>query len=321
MVTSTAVDAARGAAAGRMLRTAEVAAPTTATLAFEHAGPHDEDLLQNLSTWVPVFGRGRSTGLGRAIVQEVRVVTVDLATEKGLAWWLGGRHNWFASGSAPDELVPRDPIPGDSPSTSELVQDFLVAEPVRVGTGGTTPVAGRDHLDILMLGESALIPGSSWKGLFRHRSLVILEALGASREQADGVCAWLFGSLEGGRGVLGFSDSVVEKPRIVNRTHVAIDRFTGGVKDGALFSTRVLDRDQRITLCIRWESGDFPNVVATLLRHVMWDLHEGMISVGGMGSRGYGWVRFATDSPQRPDPVDLMGLLQEASTTKLEAAS
>lgn len=121
--------------------------------------------------------------------------------------------------------------------------------------------------------------------------------------------------------MLGFSDSVVEKPRIVNRTHVAIDRFTGGVKDGALFSTRVLDRDQRITLCIRWESGDFPNVVATLLRHVMWDLHEGMISVGGMGSRGYGWVRFATDSPQRPDPVDLMGLLQEASTTKLEAAS
>jgi len=321
VVTSTAVDTARGAAAGRTLRSAEVAGPTAATLVFEHAGPHDEELLQSLSAWTPVFGRGRSTGLGRGVVQRVRVVTVDLATEEGLAWWLGGRHDWFASGSAPDELVSRDPISGVSPSTSELVQDFLVAEPVRVGTGSTTMAASRNHLDILMLGEAALIPGSSWKGVFRHRSLVILEALGASREQANGVCAWLFGSLEGGRGVLGFSDSLVEKPRIVDRAHIAIDRFTGGVKDGALFNTRALDRDQRIRLCIRWESGGFPGGVTTLLRHVMWDLHEGMISVGGMGSRGYGWLRFANKSPQRPGPVDLAGLLREASTTKLEAAS
>lgn len=320
-VTSTSVDGARGAAVGRTLRTAEAARPATVTLAFEHAGAHDEDLLQRLAEWVPVFGRGRSTGLGRGVVRQVRVMTADLATEAGLAWWLRDRQGWFTSGSAPDVLVPRAPIPGATRATASLTQDFVVVEPIRVGSGGRVLVDGREHLGIQMMGTAAVIPGSSWKGLFRHRCRMILEVVGASQAQADGVSAWLFGSLETGRGQLSFADTVVADPGFVHQTHVSIDRFTGGAKDGALFSTRALDRGQRLPLRIEWESGAVPDAVAGLLRHVMWDLHEGLISVGGMGSRGYGWVRIDHEAPERPGAVDLAALVAVVPLAETEAAS
>ncbi len=320
-VTSTSVDGARGAAAGRTLRTAELARPTKVTLAFEHAGSHDEDLLRRLAEWVPVFGRGRSSGLGRGEVRQVRVVTADLAGDDGLAWWLRDRQAWFSTGSAPEALVPRAPIEGSAPGTAALAQDFIVVEPIHVGSGGRVLVGGREHLDIQMIGTAAVIPGSSWKGLFRHRCRMILEAVGASQVQADGVTAWLFGSLESGRGRLSFADTVVTHPGFSHQTHVSIDRFTGGAMDGALFSTRALNRGHRLPLRVEWESGSFPDAVAGLLRHVMWDLHEGLVSVGGMGSRGYGWVRFASGDQGRPGPVDLAALVAEVPLAETEAAS
>jgi hypothetical protein len=54
--------------------------------------------------------------------------------------------------------------------------------------------------------------------------------------------------------------------------------------------------------------------VAGLLGHVMQDLHDGLIGVGGGTSRGYGTV-MVDPAPARPDPLDLDAIIDWAHAT------
>ena len=139
------------------------------------------------------------------------------------------------------------------------------------------------------------IPGSSWKGVFRHRVDFILDVVGATDLQRDGIAAALFGSQQHGRGLLTFGDSPIKDTQTQPRTHVAIDRFTGGARDGSLFTLDSVPRGSTFTLHIGGAAAIGP--VENLLNHVIRDLSEGVIGVGGHGSRGYGWVARSGDPP------------------------
>lgn len=300
---STRINEARGAAESGSLRTQQWAGPTEITIACECSGATPE-LVDLLATWRPVFGRGRSAGLGQGRVRKVRAATLDLSVEDQLRWWLTSRQQWYrAEASAPVEEICRDPDDTDDAAGIELE----VREPVRIGDGAKDRV-----LTILRVGDNAVIPGSSWKGIFRHRIAVILDALGApDREE---ICQRIFGSTEYGRGRLSFGESYVTDPRLIRHTHVAIDRVTGGARDGALFTTESLAPGTRLSLTIRWDDHPvLPPAVSNLVAHVLRDLHEGLVSVGGMGSRGYGWVQLVHPMP------DLQAVDVNELRTELEA--
>src|SRR5258708_26416668 len=77
------------------------------------------------------------------------------------------------------------------------------------------------------------------------------------------------------------------------RTHTAIDRFTGGVLDGALYTMEVLEAGE---LTVRVDLfGDDPAVpleqIRAVLRLVLEDLNDGIIGLGGGGPRGHGTVQ------------------------------
>jgi CRISPR/Cas system CSM-associated protein Csm3 (group 7 of RAMP superfamily) len=313
---ATSIDPDRAAAKRRGLRTEQWSHPATILVALAHEGDADPDLLDRLASWTPVVGRGASTGMGSARVEQVEHLTLDLADSDQFTWWLNHRSDWLqnAESEAPP-VTPSEPRSGTGTRGGHAwTISWEVAEPVHIGTEASShpTAAGRPALPTLMLGGRPLIPGSSWKGVFRHRVHVILATLEAPR--ADAILNHLFGSEQAGRGLLGFEDTLVELQgsvmggRMLRRTHVAIDRFTGGARDSALFEVEAIPTRTPIGLTVRSEDP-LPGCVRNLLGHVFRDLDEGLIGLGGMVTRGYGGLRLVAGFDLNAiTPVDLTQL-------------
>jgi CRISPR/Cas system CSM-associated protein Csm3 (group 7 of RAMP superfamily) len=139
------------------------------------------------------------------------------------------------------------------------------------------------------------IPGSSVKGVLRHRVRHVLEATG--RHDAERcVDAW-FGSV----GEHGASPSLVrvhgqvlddEKPTVVQ--HVAIDRLTGGSLQGALYAEAPIWREGLI-VDVTLELNCLPVDGAAALAHALLDMGTGSLPIGGGVNRGNGRLMFAAE--------------------------
>lgn len=309
----TAIDGVRGAARPGASWSSAVATPTVAVLCLEcseadAAGLDVVTLLGDLASWPPDIGRGRGVGMGRAVVTSVESMAVDLATPTDLTWWLTARAAWLAEGgTGPDGREPG--LQGGTSNRAAKPFRMVVREPIHVGTGA--PVGPREAAPVVKRGSEAIIPGSSWKGVYRARVEAILAALGAGALGTD-IVHDLFGQSRDergqpgkGRGTVRFTSSTLGATDGETRTHVAIDRFTGGARDGALYSVKGVRVGTEFDLTIELPP-DRPEVAA-LFDHVRRDLHDGLIGVGGNGSRGYGWVECADGRPSvRPISVDAL---------------
>lgn len=311
---ATAVDGERGAAQAHTLRFEQWAAPTTLLVAMQHEGAADPRLLAALASWRPHVGRGRTSGLGSAQVDVVEHVTVDLAETDQLQWWLTERATWLRGEAAAPPGSSSGELAGTSVDlANKLVLSWRVEEPVHIGWRPSDEGRAKQTTATLTLraGERLLIPGSSWKGVFRHRVEAILSVLGIPEIEVAALLGYLFGSLEGGRGVLAFSDSYAEEGVTLTRSHVAIDRFTGGAQDGLLYSVEAIAPGATLDLTIGVHDGVGEAVVG-LLWHVARDLHDGLIGVGGHSTRGYGSVTL-TSPPDDLAPVDVAALRELAA--------
>ena len=149
-----------------------------------------------------------------------------------------------------------------------------------------------------------LLPGSAIKGAIRHRVAYHYRCLQqdfstTESEQATENCSAvvaLFGKSEGNTGhagLLQFSDVQLDANKTDTKVlmHNRIDRFTGGVMNGALFSEEVLWKTP-LTLCIeipanpRTETLDDDTREA--LQRTLKDLADGWLPIGANGSRGLG---------------------------------
>ncbi len=319
--TTTAIDPDRRVAKAGSLRTehlvpATVANSTTVGWFIESPRPVNDEFVDELLRWRPIIGRRRSVGRGRARVSSVETVCLDLGKPEDLRWWLDQRHTWFGSGPVGRESESRTPPDTELEKVPHQQKwDFAVVDAIRVGTGRTeTPDAERQAKAAELLRDAdgqPVIPGTSWKGLFRGRAEHIAGMLGGvpgvDSLNLSEVIAGLFGSSHGetpqSRGVLRFLDSQLSIPRqssgtggTKKRDHVAIDRFTGGARDGALFSFKYVPPGAMSSLVIESERHLAP-VEEWLLGWVRRDLHDGIIGVGGQSGRGYGTVAF-TEAPE-----------------------
>lgn len=317
----TSVDPERRAAHRGGLRTEEWNHPVTVTLAMTHEDEADATLLDALESWTPTVGRASSTGMGAAHIKRVEHLTLDLRDANEFTWWLNQRNLWLLGADT-------EALPATARSTVVDVDDkprsgaswsigWEVREPLHIGSGDNSPAeptSGSQVQHTMTVGGKPLIPGSSWKGVVRGRVETILSLIDAPRKSE--LINHLFGSTQHGRGLLGFEDSVVEPNsipggKLQNRTHVAIDRFTGGARDGGLFVVEAVPAKTPLTLTIR-SDHPLPEPVRNLLRHVFRDINDGLIGVGGMVTRGYGGLQLATRSDAepvgRPVPIDIAAL-------------
>jgi CRISPR/Cas system CSM-associated protein Csm3 (group 7 of RAMP superfamily) len=168
--------------------------------------------------------------------------------------------------------------------------------------------------DTIEFEKQTLIPASSIKGALAHRTAFHYNKLtGKFADNNEGdtgkenpAVNELFGveakGKTGQRGRVILDDAYYSKSKVEDKifNHVAIDRFTGGAMDGALFSEKVsvLKAETSFDLSIHVEKakgskghkgneGDEEEVLLAL-EEAMKDICKGLLPLGGMTTKGHG---------------------------------
>lgn len=148
---------------------------------------------------------------------------------------------------------------------------------------------------------TAVIPGTSWAGALRRHIHRLMQETGLNSEVAKQKAELLFGTwLEGDASqrakmtasLLRVEESVVCGGASLPVSRTAIDRFTGGVKSGALFTTQPWTGGET-ALVLRWHERDAAGRVPTdalcgLLLWAVRDLQDGLMPIGGETAIGRG---------------------------------
>lgn len=200
--------------------------------------------LHGLQTGQISLGMKKNRGLGQCSVKGWDIYEIDMTKPAKIFVWLSnelnGRktHDLYAHFDiTPPQTTSRYPV--TLTATFTFADDAML---IRSAPQDLAVAPDTVHLQTRVDGTlQPVIPGTSWAGVLRHRALRILHTLGVSNanEQID----QLFGFVieQPAKAVasrISIKDSIIQvpatKPLVQNR--IAIDRFTGGAFDGALFS-------------------------------------------------------------------------------------
>ncbi len=168
-------------------------------------------------------------------------------------------------------------------------EELLVKSAVTTDYGKEAP----KYMNIQNAARDYIVPGSSFKGSIRSQMEKIAAYL-----QVPGVIENAFGIAEsrdekGKSGNLYFFDTVVgnreenDLNRITHRIH--IDKFTGGVMNGSLFSEKNVFGNMEIRMRILKRNK--PDSTCGLLLLALRDMAVGMVSVGSGRNVGKGFIQ------------------------------
>lgn len=237
-----------------------------------------EQMLQAIHSGVIRLGSYKSTGSGKFLIQSCEVVHYDCTKEEDLIA--------YVNESKPFEKV----TIAEGTVNEGFVQITLKGRtktPLLVG--GHAPIDAKDPDVIPMKTPDGkpIIPGSSIKGVLRHRVTRIANVL--QLKEKDKYISYLFGSSDEGVGTLRLEDIVIknEKSKVYHR--IAINPLTGGTKDGALLQQETLFGEMETTLQFQLkEEGS--NVSLALLIFALRDLALQKVSIGSGASIGRGFL-------------------------------
>jgi CRISPR/Cas system CSM-associated protein Csm3 (group 7 of RAMP superfamily) len=180
---------------------------------------------------------------------------------------------------------------------------FLVNDPVRIIREGTDKTP--DLMPRITKNGKALLPASSFRGAFRSQAERIARTVGKDACRVDDTasrCKPIFSAREkqklciacrtfgaaGWKTPLFISDFIqINDTQTLDQEFVAIDRFTGGGRDGAKFNARGFV-DPVLKGSISIDTSRIGQAEAGLLALVLRDLIEGDITFGFGSAKGYG---------------------------------
>jgi CRISPR/Cas system CSM-associated protein Csm3 (group 7 of RAMP superfamily) len=305
----TAIDRERGAPANTMLHGVTVLPAGTEfdiVLSWDNPDHREEPFLRALQEWRPRLGRGASHDAGRCSVVGLGHRKYDLTTVHGLHTWL---HLRFPDDyPAPEPLAePQRPLEPDYDVTFEIIDGLHISagKPTADSTSDG-PIIN----EVLRSDGRLVVPGSTLKGNLRSRAEYVCRVVGAGAcaDRRCGEChpCRLFGfsgeSRNARRAKIAVSDSVIDNATTDLRTHVAIDRFTGGAREQLLFTDEVVTAGRFRLRVYALEPLD--DVDRLLIDTVLTDLHDGLVGIGGRTTAGLGTVRI-TSEWTRPDLTTL----------------
>jgi CRISPR/Cas system CSM-associated protein Csm3 (group 7 of RAMP superfamily) len=247
------------------------------------------------------FGARRSRGLGR-VRAEWSAERYDLTTRAGWLAWIGSDHDPALPASLTSihaALVAARG--GDLPAIPDARERIVVTIRARLRHDILirSPGLTADAPDVVHLqsAKKPVIPGTSLAGVMRAQALRIAHAVRLRQGDAEEWIDRLFGPrFVGQRAAPGFEvrasrlhvgESFLEGGNASTQTRIAIDRFTQGVVDGALF-----DEEPHVggRAVIRLElRNPLPGELGLLLL-VVRDLLTGRLPVGGTSSVGRGFM-------------------------------
>jgi CRISPR/Cas system CSM-associated protein Csm3 (group 7 of RAMP superfamily) len=292
---NTAIDPCRQAARPQSLRHSRVVdEPAEIELYAQLDGKLSAGDREILASWHPQVGRDRTRGGGGARLQSLAYRTYDLSDGNDLRAWLQtpGTGRFSALTDIPVTAGPDDIL---------VDGELEIVDALHIGTGSR-----RDKVSVTRTrGGQPLVPASTWKGLFRARSGYIIrtcwgETAACTGQTGCGACPLcdLFGSTVR-RGRIAFRSSAITGAQRQTRAHVAIDRVSGGARDKLLFTDEIITAGTvKLTISGLTAIADWQH---DLLRHVVRDIHDGLIGVGGGAQRGQGTLRLTTASQEQAD--------------------
>lgn len=153
--------------------------------------------------------------------------------------------------------------------------------------------------------KQAVLCGSSIKGILAHRvafhyrrhteqfAEALADADHATWEKSPDELTALFGDAgnekEGHSGQAGrliVEDAIIDNPRTTIRTHNSIDRFTGGVRMGALFSEELLWQPSFQLMLYLMPGTSLSEPLIQALNDTFDDLKQGLLPLGAGSGRG-----------------------------------
>ena len=341
----TQIDSVTGAAKQHNLSTHELVPAGSqfqVRLMLEHSGVADDGITQSELQGVlglldglnrQALGSGKSIGQGQV---SWGCQSVDVIAESDYRSWL--LSNLQRSANAPSKVYTKALAsylkPFDQAINDQLASDRWQRQVFRLEPDGPILINDPDRVNAnekisevnnpkhqFMYSEhdgkqQAVIPGSTLKGWFRAQSRRILLTLtqGEKPKIVNELLGKLFGSTDTGASLLRFEDAFVEFES--QHEHIqmfnAVDRFTGGVKDTALFSAKALWTQSPFTGAVSFKEESLDGWMRLLLLYVWQDAKEGDLVLGWGKAKGYGRLQLIAE-----DEVTL-SWLEKPDTTQFE---
>lgn len=252
------------------------------------------------------LGMRRSRGLGAIKTDAWKAFRFDLTTPEGWMQWLTSDHEKpttevsivadpvVAVRNACREFM-IDEIADDSRARVVIDASLHVEGDLLIRSAGSDP-GGADVIHLHSAGRPVL-PGTSLAGAMRSQALKI-----ANLFSRDALVDEIFGprinkdddaKVENGNNSpkaskLHISEGVLSKEEARRQIRIAIDRFTGGVVNGALFDEEVQSGG---CVEVKIELRNPEKAEVGLLLLVLKDLLSGQIPVGGSVSVGRGVLK------------------------------
>jgi len=281
------------------------------------------ELLSKLQSEKFRMGQGTRNGYGRLKVRSLKSNIFDLDNVAQFNAYLDFNPSLNAENSSVKEIEKATDSSGYLQYTLELKpDDFFI---FGAGYGDTevdnVPVTEqvltyneKESLESLQIEGLTLIPATSIKGALSHRTAFHYNKLkgnyadrlaGTSADdllEANNKAVYsLFGAEEGHKNVDGkrgsviINDELLAKNKVSNDkifNHVAIDRFTGGAMNGALFSEKVSyfnNANDTFNLTINVEENQSEDEdVLKAFENALEDICSGLLPLGGMITKGHG---------------------------------
>ena len=282
----------------------------------EHPDAAEKALLKSLASALEAFSHGESA-FGARRSRELGCVSAvwtakrfDLGSEAGWVEWLLSDHQRplndaveraciraALENAAPEFLKPIS-LHCDARKRVVIALQLEVVHDLLVRSPGVEPDA--PDVSHLHSGGAAILPGTRLAGVMRAQALRIAKLVRDDKKDAETWINRLFGPrFEGQRSPHGFqpqasrlriSEARLNASSPQRQTRVAIDRFTQGVVNTALFEeqTEVGGRAEVRLELRNPHEGELGLVLLTLK-----DLLDGTLPVGGASSVGRGVLRGA----------------------------
>ncbi len=244
------------------------------------------------------FGGQKSNGCGYLTLSEVRYQHYNLKEK-------AGRESWFSESEAEESSyqkidLSKLPVAGKNRAfdlylDGETETELLVKGIAVTDYGDSAP----DDMNIQNGKKEYIIPASSLKGAIRNRIEMIIRYKGMEEEWI----ARLFGKAalkeknereeSGNTGLFCFYDTVIgekeENDKADIRTRIRVDKFTGGVRNGALFSQK--NTAGKVKMHFSILEGEYADLACALLVYALRDLANGEVTIGSGYSIGKGFIQ------------------------------
>ena len=244
------------------------------------------EILYKLQRGIKI-GALTSKGFGNAKVENLDAQFYDFRKKSDVAAWLTGN-------PASQKISPAKNISA-SADTFIVDADFKFNSSFIVRSYKLNAADFEEKISAVSLKslESFVLPGTSLKGIFRHRAEYIFKNLNLDKKFLNN----LMGVAEGDTKIKSrfiVEESYIENKNVVEVEHMRnkIDRFTGGTLQGALFKIKPLyQKNSAPTLHIHFEILNAKDFEAGLALFLLRDLWLGKVALGGEKGIGRGTVQ------------------------------